>query len=497
MSNDKLYLIGKSGSVLNSKDLDTPLVRSSLGENKDVIKLFNFYNTNKDDKLDEDELNKMLTDLLSAAGDDAILNPQEIKAKLSQMQIDKSVGIDDFIAFINSNIVNKDTDTLFDNIDGVWNSSSLDDNLENINPENITKILENYKSKNKITLIQHIANESGSWGSTRNNYLKIVRDKLVECANLSGVNKNDITAFKTIFNNELDRMDITWGQEEDATKLDAIVSEFLKQLKPREKILQANKNGILMMMADPELSYKDKDGERLKEKDAQAIMDKIFEYSNKYNPKEMLTNIIKTTKDETLKQVAKKLIESNFLDYYPIFVASIIAQESQFRETDDDIFTKNGQGVMQITEVLLDDMYQNSSFFDDNFINKITSEYENANDLYTALTEDRDVELNYEIGTVGLKGKLNTVLKRIKNGTYKERGINTSYPEVILQLVAMEYNSNSQDKKKDPDYKNKPVELRYVYSKNVIKRFKKYTPQGVSVKHFFDYNPNKGRIENK
>lgn len=101
------------------------------------------------------------------------------------------------------------------------------------------------------------------------------------------------------------------------------------------------------------------------------------------------------------------------------------------------------------------------------------------------------------VGLVGLNGKLDAILKRVKTRYYEKNfGIKPDSPEDILELMAMEYNAND-DKKRDKKYSNKLSQVRYVYARDVIQRFKQYTPNGVKVNHYFEYNPNSGKFINK
>lgn len=47
MTNNKLHLIGESGSVIGSNKFDQLLKRTDLEDNKKLLKLFDFYNTFK------------------------------------------------------------------------------------------------------------------------------------------------------------------------------------------------------------------------------------------------------------------------------------------------------------------------------------------------------------------------------------------------------------------------------------------------------------------
>lgn len=489
MVDKKLHIIGESGNVLGPKDMNAELKRSDLGDNKDLLKIFDYYNKNKDGKsanvLDKKELNNMLSELLSASKGDNIFEPDEIRKHLEELNLGRSVATDDVINFLSKISVNSIVQKIYDDIDGIGTSSSLDDHLEEIPAENITEVLKKYKKDKGETLAQAISNESGSWGSTRNNYLKIIRDKLAERGRQVGVNSN---AFVKAFDKELSNMDMSWMSGEDSSNLDKVIDSYMAKLEKPEKIYNQNKDGIMQMMSKSELCWTDED--------RNEIFNKIMKYATENNPKDMIEQIVKTSKTPSIKSAAQRLLNSKYLDYFPIFVASIIAQESQFREFDDKVFTENGQGVMQLTKVLIDDMYKNPGMFDDDFIDRVQAQYEDSTELYAAIQDREDSSLNYDVGTAGLKGKLNTVLKKIKNGEFQKQGINVNSAEAIMELVAMSYNGNDAPKR-DKKYGNSLSQVRYVYARDVLLRFKQYTPEGVSVRHYFEYNPKTGKFVNK
>ena len=49
----------------------------------------------------------------------------------------------------------------------------------------------------------------------------------------------------------------------------------------------------------------------------------------------------------------------------------------------------------------------------------------------------------------------------------------------------------------DSKYGNAISQVRYIYARDVLMRFKQYTPAGVSVRHYFEYNPKTGKFVNK
>ena len=63
-------------------------------------------------------------------------------------------------------------------------------------------------------------------------------------------------------------------------------------------------------------------------------------------------------------------------------------------------------------------------------------------------------------------------------------------PEQLLELSAMHYNGNGKDKIKDKEYPDaEKVYVKYIYARNVIQRFKRFTPSGVAEGSYYEYNP--------
>ena len=134
MANDKLYLIGKSGSVIGANKFDQFLKLTDLENDKKLLKLFDFYNTNKESKstdlLDKEELTQMLNDLLISAGDDNIFEPAEIKKYLSDSGLDKFASMNDILGFLNKILVNDSVTEINGDISGLGTSASIKSNFK-------------------------------------------------------------------------------------------------------------------------------------------------------------------------------------------------------------------------------------------------------------------------------------------------------------------------------------------------------------------------------
>ena len=465
----ELNILGDSGLSINDAMLKgKKIARSDFSGNE--IKIFDYYNTNKEggskDFLDETELQFMLQDLISADKDgNSSFLPVEMKKFIEDKNLGKKINSESVVNFIKK-IVN------YCDIEDLSKNSDIDfEILLNVSDEDVANLILDYETKTDISLVEKLCQERKS---TRDNTLRNIKEKLISYAEKCGIETEEFnTKFDSILSSISDKRD-----KKNITKLDNLVDDFIAQLKEKEAVYKSNKNGIINMLSDSKLCYSTGD--------LDAVIDNIMKYANEYNPKKSLegfTNI----NNKNVKKIVQNLLDSKLLDYYPIFLASVIAQESQFREQDDKVFTNNGKGVMQITRALIDDMYNRSGLYNDEFIEAIKTEYPDSTKLYEAINTPENVELNYQAGAVGLNGKLFDAIRMVASGKYKSLKIDT--PEKLLQLVVMNYNSNKAAKK-DPVYKNKLSQVRYVYSRDVMLRFRRFTPQGVTVSNYYEYNPN-------
>lgn len=502
--NNEIRLIG-SGDKVSLDSFKKDVQRSDL-EGLKSVKLFDYY-AGEDKVLDETEFANLFSDMESYSQNtekivanskeimelyeskdvrDRTFEPDEILRFLKDKKLDKQISVMDVVEFFNKIAVVNQTEQLNEDISAMAMKSRTLKDLQAISPENMSIILNTYKEKYGMSMLQHIAYKNGARGSTREEHINVIRDKLIEQAELYSVSSDE---FKAEFDAEVKNMDMTWLSSSDAPKLDDIVNKFLAKLAQKEKLYKENKGGILQMMADPDLCWTGADKNEL--------ANNIIKYANKINFAGMIDNYAKNAKSSKIRAAAKSLKDAKYPDYFPIYMAAIISKESRFREFDDAIFTNNGQGVMQLTKTLLEDMHLHSSRFDDEFMDYLEdSGISDVDNHYDALFDREDSGLNMYTGAAGLKYKMDRALVRISNGYYNKnfKGINTKYPEVIMQLMAMEYNANGKQVTKDEKLSKKygktlRGEIRHVYSRDVIERFKKYTPAGVSVKHYYEYNP--------
>ena len=479
----KIKLLGLSGMQLNEEMLtDKSIKRRSFTDEEK--KIFDLYNTNKEGKskkyLDETELKNLLQDLIGADKLDSAnksgqqrhkktnfgyLLPVEISNFLESKGLAGEVDAQTLISFVQK-IVN------YCAIEDLTNDTGLkSDILANIDDDNLLTVMAGYDDENRNSLVHDLCKEKKKHGDTS---LHIVRDKLVSFAKKCGVDYADFeTEFDLILGKISGKRD-----NENIDSLDSLVANFAEKLRGKEPLYKANKNGIINMLSDSSLCYSREDLEK--------VVENIMTYANNYNPRKTLEEIsISNSKTEDL---VKSLTDSELLDYYPIFVASIISQETRFLEKGSDIFDAHGNGVMQITQSIVDDMYINSWKYDTDFIEELKTQYADSTACYNAIKNQNNLDLHYETGVVGLKGKLVEAISFLSKGKYKLLEVNN--PEQLLELSAMHYNGNGKDKIKDKEYPDaEKVYVKYIYARNVIQRFKRFTPSGVAEGSYYEYNP--------
>ena len=477
---NEFHVLGKKGLNLSSELFKQEVKKGDLSDPA-LINIFNAYNKNGDEKLDNDELSVLFNDIKNAmkpaegGNKDKILDPVEIQNLLKSKNLDKKLSIGDVLNFLDAlEVKNK-----ANNLNDLSCNDKTKSEIKSIQTQNVADVISKYASIHGESILQTMANDRWSRGSTRETFMNIVKDKLVENAKLMGIDTKD---FETKFDKELKAIDMTLLLAYDTKKLDTLVNNLVKQIQSKKSNYQKNRNGIVTMMTDPALCRTSGD--------KYEITNLIYQDAVTYSPEKMLKSLNKNTDSPKIKQMISKLQKSKYFEYYPIYVASIIAQESQFRTNDKEIFTQNGQGMMQLTKNRVGDIYNNPFLYDDDYTDELVESFELEEELYSAIKDDRDnVELNLFVGNIAIGGIMHTALRRMKNGSIPS-SINMNSPEAFMQFVAMSYNGNDAPKK-DPKYNNKMSQVRYVYGRDVIQRFKKYTPSDIQVNRYFEYNPDK------
>lgn len=530
-----IRVLGNKGQELNANMFKQELKKSDLND-PNLIEIFNKYNQNGDDKLDENEMQSLFSDIQTSAqnidtsknlkslkradikGSDCgrifdeidsasgkkdsvltssqikdfytrvqnknkTLEPAEIQKLIKSKGLSKKIKVGDVLNFLDKLEVNAHVKNLGD--------FTLNDKTKkefaSIANQNIADVLTAYKKANGESIIQHIANRRWALGDKRNNYINIIKYKLLAQAELYGVDAGD---FSQKFDKELKDMDLTLMFTEKTSKLDALVDDLVGKIQKKEKTYKENRNGIASIMSNPEDCRTDDD--------KYDLINRIIKIGNQNNPKKILSDIIKNTKDKKVKKKAQALLNSKIIsDYFPTFVASIIAQESQFRGTDDAVFTPNGQGMMQLTKVGVNNIFHNPANYDKDFIKRIKKNHQNTDTLFNAIQNNRDADLNMAVGSGLLSGYVKTILQQISNdSTSIPKGINTDEPEVLMQLVARAYNGNGADKK-DKKHDDKISTVRDIYGRDVIQRFQRSVPKEAQVTRYFEYNPDTKKFVNR
>lgn len=505
MPGDNIFIQNIDGASVKGRVLRSSAVeRSKIANNNELNILFDFYSkydaTMNKNILDGNGLSKAYRDIAFASGSDSILSKEEISKYLQENNLQDKVSAKSFVDFFTKVNDYATVSAIYGSVSGLGMKPSTKDFLKSIESKNIFNILDLYKKEHNVSIIQHIANESGTLGMIRKSYINIIRDKIAE-----NLPKAKADKFIEKFGQITDKMDMTILSESNASELEQLIESYKADFKANVKVKknepkypkpekrdpavleQLNRKLITQMMSRDDLCWVDKDKAK--------IVDRIMKYAKLNNPEKIIDKFLKSDNPK-VRQAAQNLKNSTFLDYFPVFVASIIAQESQFRETDNNpesgIFTKNGKGVMQITKTMVQDVFDRPYVFDKGFLERLKTTY-NLNDsasLYKALSNDKNVKINlhYDVGTAGLSSILYTLFYQIDKGTFDKMGTDMTNPATMLEFVAMNYNGNLSGKK-DKRHDDSISQVRYVYGRDVIERFRKFTPGDVKIRNYFDHNP--------
>lgn len=483
---NKLSILGYSGMEINDNMLSEKHLKRKMFTDEE-LKIFNLINTNKEGRekrfLDETELKSFLQDLIDTDKQDyanevknttykkrnnGYLLPIEIQSFLEKKGLTAEVDVSTFVSFIEK-IVNQ---SIIEDL--VTNSKIETENLASIDEDNMLAIISGYGEEKGSSLVKNLCKTNDD---NRTKTLNIVKDKLISFAEKCDV---DYTSFETEFDSIVNNISGKRDKENIAA-LEVLVNNFSCKLKEKEDLYKANKNGIINMLANENICYS--------REDLSKVIDNIIKNANKYNPKKIYESM--EINNPKQKELVESLLESKMLDYFPIFAASIISHETQFLEKGKGIFDSQGNGIMQITQSIADDIYTNSGKYDENFIKKIKSKYSDSTKFYAAIQNPKNTELHYEVGMVTLKKKINEAINFVVNNKYKILQIST--PEQLLELGAMHYNGNDIKSQKilDPLYpeSSEKVYVKYVYARDVISRFKHYTPAGIAEGEYYEYNP--------
>ncbi len=96
----------------------------------------------------------------------------------------------------------------------------------------------------------------------------------------------------------------------------------------------------------------------------------------------------------------------------PVLIGGIIGQEVDFRYMSDNIWGRNGKGMMQLTYTTVSDLYRCKPGVADCYkgsrdnVLKIMQKYKTPDDLYKAICQKNNYELNLEVGIIIFKAKM-------------------------------------------------------------------------------------------
>ncbi|MFR1503774.1 MAG: transglycosylase SLT domain-containing protein [Opitutales bacterium] len=207
----------------------------------------------------------------------------------------------------------------------------------------------------------------------------------------------------------------------DTLALEKVLNTHVPELKPREhttdwfsaqqKLAEINRS-IMIRKADS-----------LLRKQQKAVVTKIMtedkNFTHPENKEKIAQNIVKVARE---------------YDLDPVHIACIAKEESHFTE---NIISKNGKGMMQITSITVKDMFLRPDFYHKKLKN-ITSKYKSPKQLYNDL--QTNPLLNLRIGALLYEARL------------RESGGN-------IRTALVNYNSSS---------------IKYAYASRIMKDINKY-----------------------
>lgn len=488
----QISILGESGVKMSTELFEGKTI-SKKDLPSQLAKLFNIYNKNNEgasrDVLDENELKDLYSDVCSMdtfdrnknTQKDQIIRPFEIKGGLASKESDDKISVNEFLKFIDYVVnISEAKDIASSMKQKGKNTQNL---LDNITTDNVNLFIKEYNSANGRTIFKDIYDDVDR--NTRENLLNSLKNLVLMRAEECGVEQEKIDKFNKDYV-RIVKSDMRKSKK--ASVLNDYVNKFIESFSDKEKLYNENKECIINMLGGERAATINghKNG-RPNEKlcfstdDLNVVIKNIMKYAQQNNPKDF---IIENSKSDNKKvsELAQQVIDSKFLDYYPVFVASIIAEETQFRETNNEhgkIYTSNGRGAMQLTKAISDDIFKNPNFFDKEFVLRIKNNYSDSTNLYNALKEPSNIELSYEVGTGALRSKVYYIFKHIKKNNCE---VTIDSPTKFMQAMAMYYNGNKEV------YKGATQPKKYEYCENVIQRFKQFTPSEIKVEGFYKYN---------
>lgn len=468
-------LIGNSGFQISESILNQSLKSDQF--DKKFLKIFELYNQDENTNVsDSEKLKAFFQDIMTFNSDgDKSLGPSELRNFLEER------GLQDISVSDLNNFMLKITE--LSKLNELTSTKSKRLDITEIPSEIITSIISDYKDTTNNSLVIALYKSSKSEEN-----LNALKNKLIMRAEQCNLEENEIAEFKRQFENA-----------QDKDEFESIVNNFITKLLPKERLYNANKDGIINMMAGKKLNGQNLRSDKCTD-DLNAVAEKIIYYANKYRPEDSIKQYINSSNPD-IRALVNNLLSSEMLDYWPIFVAGIISQETGFRETGD-IYHDWGNGVMQLTKTMIKEMYATPENFDEEKINQIKSEYPSVDDFYNnVITKEGNTELKYELGVLALRYKINYTLGLLQKGKMKTKMADNpsgtsaviDNPTKLLEAAAMWYNGNqAKTDFKDPIYKSQTVVMKD-YARNVITRFKQYAPGEVQTGKYYEWNPLVGK----
>ena len=144
-----------------------------------------------------------------------------------------------------------------------------------------------------------------------------------------------------------------------------------------------------------------------------------------YDDKDCPKDVNKEKMAETIIKVAAEF------DMDPVVLACIIRKETNFRQING----ANGQGLMQLTRISIEDMFLRPKVYDKK-LEEIKKKYPTAEALYKAI--QKDPELNMRVGVILFKTKSKAVKNNLSKALENYNGhpkYKKSYSRIIMNMI--------------------------------------------------------------
>lgn len=158
------------------------------------------------------------------------------------------------------------------------------------------------------------------------------------------------------------------------------------------------------------------------QKDINAVKDIMIK------DKDAVKNLENVDKDKLAEMIVEAAYDAK-VD--PVIIAHIASKESHFDQSADK---KSGKGLMQITPISVEDMYQHPDKYEPELL-PILKKYKTHEKLFEAAK--KDPELNLKLGAHIFKFKLNKAHGNVRRALelYKGCGGKYAYAESLMQKI--------------------------------------------------------------